>query len=221
MKKKVASLKASEQRNDAASKSALAEAVKASAQQIWLAGLGAFAKAQEEGGKAFDTLVVHGKAMQKRSRSSAHARGDSDASVAASVELVAHDLSQQVSKSWDRLEQVFEKRVAQALSRLGVPTAAELDALTAQVDQLSATVRRLSGQLPRPLETSSQDTSAATAPRVARKTAVRPSSGKTAARKAAAATVPTASPRPHRGATAAAPRKTVAAARRTTRSSKT
>jgi poly(hydroxyalkanoate) granule-associated protein len=216
MKKKVANDKG----GDAASKSALAAAVKASAQEIWLAGLGAFAKAQEEGGKAFDTLVVHGKAMQKRSRSSARMRGDAGDTVATTVERVTHDLSQQVSQSWDRLEQVFEKRVAQALSRLGVPTAAEVDALVAQVDQLNATVRRLSGQVPRQLATASQDTSVTSEPRVARKTAVRPSASKTAARKAAAATTPTTSPRPRRTLPAAAPRKAAGAARRTARASK-
>ena len=36
--------------------SQLAGAVKASAQQIWLAGMGAFAKAQEEGGKVFEEI---------------------------------------------------------------------------------------------------------------------------------------------------------------------
>ena len=38
----------------------LSSAVKDSAQQIWLAGLGAFAKAQEEGSKVFDALVKEG-----------------------------------------------------------------------------------------------------------------------------------------------------------------
>ena len=40
--------------------SALAGTVKESAQQIWLAGLGAFAKAQEEGSKVFEALVKEG-----------------------------------------------------------------------------------------------------------------------------------------------------------------
>lgn len=37
-----------------------AQTVKDSAQQIWLAGLGAFVKAQAEGMKAFNTLVKEG-----------------------------------------------------------------------------------------------------------------------------------------------------------------
>ena len=46
----------------------LVSTVKDSAQQIWLAGLGAFAKAQEEGSKVFDALVKEGEAMHKKTR---------------------------------------------------------------------------------------------------------------------------------------------------------
>ena len=46
----------------------LAMTVKDSAQQIWLAGLGAFAKAQEEGGKVFEALVKEGETIQARTR---------------------------------------------------------------------------------------------------------------------------------------------------------
>ena len=40
--------------------SAIAQNVKDSAQQIWAAGLGAFSKAQGEGGKVFEALVSEG-----------------------------------------------------------------------------------------------------------------------------------------------------------------
>ena len=48
--------------------SALASTVKDSAQQIWLAGLGAFSKAQEEGGKVFDALVKEGVSLQRKTQ---------------------------------------------------------------------------------------------------------------------------------------------------------
>jgi hypothetical protein len=38
----------------------LSKSVLASSHQIWLAGLGAFSKAQEGGAKVFDTLVKQG-----------------------------------------------------------------------------------------------------------------------------------------------------------------
>jgi poly(hydroxyalkanoate) granule-associated protein len=110
-----------------------ASAVRTSAQQIWQAGLGAFAKAQEEGGRVFDKLVQEGTEMQQRSRAGAEER-------------VADGVSQQAAGSWDRLEQVFEDRVARALGSIGVPTRADLDALTRQVEQLSRMVAELRGQ---------------------------------------------------------------------------
>ena len=48
--------------------SQLAQTVKDSAQQIWLAGLGAFAKAQGEGGKVFDTLIKEGVSLQRKTQ---------------------------------------------------------------------------------------------------------------------------------------------------------
>ena len=58
----------------AAGASPLANAVKDSAQQIWLAGLGAFAKAQSEGGKAFETLVKEGLSIQRKTQAVAEER---------------------------------------------------------------------------------------------------------------------------------------------------
>ena len=128
---------------DAADNGQLAAAVKESAQQIWLAGLGAFAKAQEEGGKVFEALVKEGKGIQKRTRAMAEERiGE----VAGRFGRVAGGVSKQATHSWDRLEQVFEDRVARALGRLGVPTSAEVQALSARVEALTASVQALGGK---------------------------------------------------------------------------
>ena len=43
----------------------MSEQMKQSAQQIWQAGLGAFAKAQQEGGKVFESLVKEGSKLQE------------------------------------------------------------------------------------------------------------------------------------------------------------
>jgi polyhydroxyalkanoate synthesis regulator phasin len=94
----------------------LTDAVRESARQIWQAGLGAFAKAQQQGGPAFSQLVQEGSEVQRRARTGA---------------------------TWDKLEQVFEERVARALLALDVPTAAEVAALRARIDELSAAVARL------------------------------------------------------------------------------
>ncbi|UOD28148.1 phasin family protein [Massilia violaceinigra] len=151
--------------------SQLADAVRASAHQIWQAGLGAFAKAQEEGSRVFSKLVQEGNDLQKRTRSMAEDKAGGVAEGAASVaELVAR----QASGSWDKMEQVFEDRVTRALAGMGVPTQEQFKALALQVEELSRQVAELSGK-PAP---------AAAAARSAAKTASR-APAKPAAKKAA------------------------------------
>ena len=108
----------------------LALTVKDSAQQIWLAGLGAFAKAQEEGGKVFDSLVKEGETIQARTRKMTDER----------IAVVAG----KAAGTWDRLEQVFEDRVARSLSSLGVPSKKDIDKLSKRVVELTAVVQTLS-----------------------------------------------------------------------------
>lgn len=52
----------------------LAKTVRDSAQQIWLAGLGAFSKAQGEGTKVFDALVKEGRTIHAKTRKAAEAK---------------------------------------------------------------------------------------------------------------------------------------------------
>ena len=115
-------------------------AAKDSAQQIWLAGLGAFAKAQAEGGKLFETLVKEGMSLQQKSQSDAEARL-SDA--ATRISTLATDFSSRATGQWDKLENIFEQRVFKALKRLSVPSAADIDALSERIDLLTAEVRKL------------------------------------------------------------------------------
>jgi poly(hydroxyalkanoate) granule-associated protein len=107
----------------------LGSTVRESAHNIWLAGLGAFAKAQEEGGKLFETLVREGEIVQQRARKSAD---DKIAEVSATA-----------SGTWEKLEQVFEDRVARALRGLGVPTGEDVKELSARVSELTKVVEKL------------------------------------------------------------------------------
>jgi poly(hydroxyalkanoate) granule-associated protein len=130
-------------KNDSNQNSQLAAAIKESAQQIWLAGLGAFAKAQEEGSKVFETLVKEGGTIQMRTRAVAEEKlGE----VTGKATKVAGEISKQATQSWDKLEQVFEQRVERALNRLGVPTSKEIQALIARVEELNASVQSLGGK---------------------------------------------------------------------------
>jgi poly(hydroxyalkanoate) granule-associated protein len=121
----------------------LAEAVRTSAQQIWQAGLGAFAKAQEEGGKVFAKLVKEGTDLQKRTQQLAEGKVSG---VTDTVTKMADNVSKQASGSWDKLEQVFEDRVSRSLKSLGVPTQKDIQALTKRVEELNKAVASLSGK---------------------------------------------------------------------------
>ncbi len=121
----------------------LASAVRISAQQIWRAGLGAFAKAQEEGGRVFSTLVKEGTELQKRTQKLAE---DKISDVTDTVSKVADGVSKQATGSWDKLEHVFEERVVRALGAIGVPSQKDISALSKRVEQLTEAVAYLTGK---------------------------------------------------------------------------
>jgi poly(hydroxyalkanoate) granule-associated protein len=130
---------------EAADDEALARAVRASAQQIWQAGLGAFAKAQEagEGGRSFTRLVRDGSVLARRAREVEDATG----TVARAAERAVRK-GGRGSGSWGKLEQVFEERVARALATIGVPAASEVEALRRRVDELEMMLAELGARLP-------------------------------------------------------------------------
>ena len=119
--------------------SALASSVKESAQQIWLAGLGAFAKAQAEGKQVFDALVKEGTTLQKKTQSVAEERLSE---VTQKMSTMADDVTAKAGKQWDKLESIFEERTAKAMKKLGVPSARDVEALKERIEELSAQVAR-------------------------------------------------------------------------------
>ena len=119
--------------------------VKDSAQQIWQAGLGAFTRAQAEGTKAFESLVKEGVAIQRKTQAVAE---EKIADATNKMSNMASDISTKASGQWDKLETIFEERVAKALNKLGVPSAKEVNALIERIDELSKSVQALSGKAP-------------------------------------------------------------------------
>ena len=117
----------------------MSEQMKNSAQQIWQAGLGAFAKAQEEGSKVFETLVKDGSKFQETTLQ-AQAKM---AEAAAKAGAMASDMGQRASGQFDRLEGIFEERVAKALHSMGLPNAQDMADLHARVEALEAEVKAL------------------------------------------------------------------------------
>jgi poly(hydroxyalkanoate) granule-associated protein len=116
--------------------------VKDSAQQIWQAGLGAFAKAQAEGTRAFEALVKEGTTLQRKTQAAAE---EKITEATSRMSNMATDISSKASGHWDKLENIFEERVAKALNKLGVPSAKDISALIARIDELNLSVQKLSG----------------------------------------------------------------------------
>jgi len=107
----------------------MADRVKESANQIWLAGLGAYSKAEEEGGKLFDSLVQDGEKLEAKTR----AIVDKPLNVAKEkVETVRA----RATGSWEKVEKAFDLRVSKALHRLNIPTRADVDSLNQRIAEL-------------------------------------------------------------------------------------
>jgi len=160
--------------------SQLAGAVKESAQQIWLAGMGAFAKAQAEGGKVFEALVKEGVSLQRKTQAVAEEKlGD----VTGKMSSMASEVTSKAGASWDKLENIFEERTAKALGKLGVPTAKDVAELARRVEELSAAVAKLSKS---PKAASGAPAKAAKAPAKKAATTARKAPAKKAAAKAPA-----------------------------------
>ena len=120
----------------------LGKSITESAQQIWLAGMGAFNRAQAEGGKLFESLVRDGLSLEQTARRFTGARADF---VRDAVEGKVGQARERATDTWDKLEKVFEERVQRALVKLGVPGRDDLNALTSRVERLTEELRKANG----------------------------------------------------------------------------
>ena len=111
------------------------DSIKDSAQQIWLAGLGAFAKMQQEGSKAFEALVKDGVGIQKKTQQAAE---ETLSQAQTRMAGLASEFDAKASGGFGKLENIFEERVARALAHLGAPSPADFAALQARVEALEA-----------------------------------------------------------------------------------
>lgn len=119
--------------------------VKDSAQQIWQAGLGAITRAQAEGSKAVESLVKESISIQRKTQAAAEEKINEATHKMSSM---ATDISSKASGQWDKLENIFEERVAKALGKLGVPSAKDVQVLSDRIDELNKAVKKLSGNAP-------------------------------------------------------------------------
>jgi poly(hydroxyalkanoate) granule-associated protein len=145
-------------------------------QQIWLAGMGAIARAQKEGPSAFQDAVTEGLKLLDKSRSQAEKMmRDAFESAQETVQARLGTARDQAAETWDSLESLFQSRVQKALQQIGVPNADEIRLLTRRVAELSESVDALAGKQAR-----SQAKSARRAPARAKRGGARRKAGRTA-----------------------------------------
>jgi len=95
--------------------------------QIWLAGLGAFSKAEEEGGRFFDALVDTGRDLESKTRSAE-----------AKVDEIREKVRHRTGETMEKMEKAFDERLNKALSRLGLPSKREVESLKQRIQELTA-----------------------------------------------------------------------------------
>lgn len=117
----------------------LARSLGESAQQVWLAGIGALGRAQSEGSKLFDALVAEGEELEQQARTSA---GERAKEVKGAVEGSLEGVRGLAAGTWDRWEKTFDERMQRALVRLGVPSRSDIAELNQRVEELTAELRR-------------------------------------------------------------------------------
>lgn len=109
----------------------LGDEVLDSAHRVWLAGLGALARAEEEGSRLFSQLVERGRETEgKRSGGFGERARDTAGSVRTAAETVGAGI---------------EAQVGEVMRRLGVPTRDEIQELTRRVEELNARIDRMGG----------------------------------------------------------------------------
>jgi len=169
----------------ALSENQLAQTVRESAHQIWLAGLGAYSKAQEEGTKVFESLVKEGLSMQRKTQSAAE---DKISEATSRMTNMASDISSRAAGQWDKLENIFEDRVAKSLAKLGVPSSRDLDVLNARIDALAKSVgKTIPGSAKPAAKPAAKPVAKAAAKAPAKKAVAKPAARKSAAKPAAKA----------------------------------
>jgi poly(hydroxyalkanoate) granule-associated protein len=161
---------------------ALLDAVCTSAQQIWVAGLGAFARAQKEGTELFDKLVQEGGELAQLTERLMPERGLLGGGA---MSRLAGNISKQASDSWDKLEKLFEVRVSRAMRSLGAPTHDDLTEILRQLSQLRTKLDAIEAQAAKPARKTPAKTAAKPAGKQTAKLAAKGAALKGGARVAA------------------------------------
>ena len=114
----------------------LSEKIKESARQIWLAGLGAYTKAEEDTGKIFEKLVKEGEEIENMTRGVVEKQFKAVEDTVEGVKGKVEGVKEKANDTFGKLESVFDQRVSKALIKLGIPTNKRIEELEARVKEL-------------------------------------------------------------------------------------
>jgi poly(hydroxyalkanoate) granule-associated protein len=117
--------------------------VKQYARKIWLAGLGAYSKVNQEGSEYVRELIKTGEQVEKEAKKAVNEKLEAANSEIDSVRGEVSGVVGRVEHRIDRIETAFDRRVAKALNRVGIPSKRDVDALSAKLDELTALLERV------------------------------------------------------------------------------
>ncbi|RRV09354.1 poly(3-hydroxyalkanoate) granule-associated protein PhaI [Pseudomonas sp. v388] len=117
--------------------------VKHYARKIWLAGLGAYSKVNQEGTEYVRELIKTGEQVEKEAKKAVDEKLEAANSEIDSVRGEVSGVVGRVEHQLDRIETAFDRRVAKALNRVGIPSKRDVDLLSAKLDELTALLERV------------------------------------------------------------------------------
>lgn len=150
--------------------------IQANASKVWLAGLGALATAEEEGGKLFRGLVKKGEQYEKKGLSQIDKLRDQVEHLAGvarkRVGSFAEEAKERAEGAWSKVEETVEEKaeaveerwdekVHGVLRRVGVPSRGEIASLTRRVEELTRLVEKKAKPAPRKKATAKRKAPAA------------------------------------------------------------
>jgi poly(hydroxyalkanoate) granule-associated protein len=113
------------------------------ARKVWLAGLGAYSWAGQEGAEYFKELVKVGEQTEKKAKQAIDEKVEAANSEIDSAKSELTSVKGRVEVQLDKIESAFDRRVASALNRIGIPSKHDVDTLSAKLDELTALLERV------------------------------------------------------------------------------
>jgi poly(hydroxyalkanoate) granule-associated protein len=114
------------------------------AREIWLAGLGALSRLEEEGDKVFSDLVERGQNYESKRRKQIE---DVTSGLREQQEAFTQDVTERLDNATQSVEKAVSDTLSGTLGRIGVPTRTEVRGLSRKVGELSKKLDALSQML--------------------------------------------------------------------------